>query len=179
MARSGVRARAQSRTATRRLEAELRRVAHLGFRTRRREERALAPKLDRHFTLLQRLALDQDVAVRRTVVEVLRFKARQSASARKLLLRWLGEESDAKTRRRICVALGESGDESLREQLLEALAQEKHRYVQASLILALGKLGLVEWPARWQSLCHTANTDKSACVGVPWHCMSKYHGSSI
>ena len=133
-----------------RFEAALRRASHLGFRARRREERALALRFDRHLALLQRLALDQDLAVRRTVVELLRLNARRSPRVRKSLLRRLEAESDIKTRRRICVALGESGDDALRGPLLEALAREEHRYVQVSLILALGKLGLADWPARWR-----------------------------
>lgn len=116
---------------------------------RKELEKRLAKEAPRHVTTLEEMAADETVAVRRGAVEILRRIAADHEEALLLLLKRLRSEPDVKTRRRLAAAIADSGRSEVNGMLLEQLEKEEHRFVQASLILALGKLGLRDWPERW------------------------------
>ena len=128
------------------------RCARLDFTERRRTERTLAKSVPHQLTALSELIAHGDVAVRRTTVEVLRRHASNSG-VEALLVRRLTDEPDVKTRRRLAVALAE-GRPAVAPRLMDALGREEHRFVQASLILALGKLAWDRWPDAWRQRAH-------------------------
>jgi methylase of polypeptide subunit release factors len=61
----------------------------------------------------------------------------------------LSIEPDVKTRRRLAAAIADSGHSEVSSALARQLELEEHRFVQASLILALGKLGFQDWATHW------------------------------
>jgi SAM-dependent methyltransferase len=116
---------------------------------RRKElEKRLAKEAPQHLDSLGELIADTEVGVRRGAVEILRRIAAND-DALKLLVGRLSVEPDVKTRRRIAAAIADSEKTEMSGALLNQLEQEEHRFVQASLILALGKLGFRNWPQRW------------------------------
>lgn len=127
-------------------------AAKLDYQERKQAENRLKREVVRNLRTMTILADDDDVAIRRTVVELLRRNARRSEAVCELLLKRLRTEKDIKTRRRLSAAIGSSDCSEFCEPLLEQLEHEEHRFVQASLILALGKLGFSDWPPRWRSL---------------------------
>jgi len=116
---------------------------------RRKEiEKRLAKEAPQHLDSLAELIANEEVAVRRGAVEILRRIAAKE-DALKLLVSRLSVEPDVKTRRRIAAAIADSENSELTGALLNQLEREEHRFVQASLILALGKLGFRNWPQHW------------------------------
>lgn len=116
---------------------------------RKAVERAAALEVAGHLGLVTDLAASDDVAVRRTVVEILRRAAASEPRAARLLYERLEREPDVKTRRRLAAAIGDSGHGDAVRVLSKHLEREEHRFVQASLILALGSLGYSTWSERW------------------------------
>jgi SAM-dependent methyltransferase len=112
-------------------------------------EKRLAKEAAQNIEVLQELLAGESVALRRAAVEILRRIAGANDRALQLLKERLGVEPDVKTRRRLAAAIGYSGQTQARDMLLEQLEREEHRFVQASLILALGKVGFHDWPAHW------------------------------
>ena len=116
---------------------------------RRKElEKSLAKEAPQHIDSLAELIASEEVGVRRGAVEILRRVAANQDALRLLITR-LSVEPDVKTRRRIAAAIADSGQSEMSGPLLEQLEREEHRFVQASLILALGKLGFRDWPQPW------------------------------
>ena len=129
----------------------VRAAARRPFEERRQRERELARAGAAELDTIAGLLTDDDVRVRRTVVEVLRLVGRDTPRALEMLCERFAREPDVKARRRIASALGESGDAGHCAFLLDALERESHRFVQASLILALGSLRLSDWPDSWRA----------------------------
>lgn len=116
---------------------------------RKELEKKLAREAPRHLATLEEMVASETVTVRRGAVEILRRIAADHEQALLLLLSRLSVEPDVKTRRRLAAAIADSGQSRVSGTLLEQLEREEHRFVQASLILALGKLGFQDWPQRW------------------------------
>ncbi|OLE54213.1 MAG: hypothetical protein AUG51_09260 [Acidobacteria bacterium 13_1_20CM_3_53_8] len=112
-------------------------------------EKRLAKEVGQHMDSLEEMIAGDDVRVRRGAVEILRRIASASDRALQILLKRLSVEPDVKTRRRLAAAIADSGQTEVSSALVEQLEREEHIFVQASLILALGKLGFKDWPARW------------------------------
>jgi 23S rRNA G2445 N2-methylase RlmL len=110
-------------------------------------ERQLADKADRHFDKIKEMLKTDDAHVRRSIVEILRY-IKPSPEVYDFLLQILFQDTDIKTRRRAAAAIGETGDKEMQKHLVKAFEQEEHRFVQASIILALGALGF-EWTPDW------------------------------
>lgn len=110
-------------------------------------ERKLAAQAPQHLDSIASLLNNGDVPVRRLLIEIL---AHMTPSQRvyELLLHALFNDADVKVRRRAAAALGSTGDKTLQEHLVRAFEQEEHRFVQASIILALGALGF-KWTPAW------------------------------
>src|SRR4030095_14979298 len=116
---------------------------------RRKElEKQLAKEARQNIASLKELVASDEVAIRRVAVEILR-RIGTDADALEILIRRLGIDPDVKTRRRLAAAIADSGQAQATSDLLDQLEREEHRFVQASLILALGKLGLSDWPKHW------------------------------
>lgn len=116
---------------------------------RKELEKRLSREAPGHVSTLEETVADETVAVRRGAVEILRRIAADHEEALSLLLKRLSIEPDVKTRRRLAAAIADSGRSEVQGILLEQLEREEHRFVQASLILALGKLGFRDWPESW------------------------------
>lgn len=116
---------------------------------RKELEKKLAREAPRHIGTLAELLGNEAVAVRRGAVEILRRIAAGHEQALSLLLNRLSIEPDVKTRRRLAAAIADSGRSEVSRPLSEQLEKEEHRFVQASLILALGKLRFRDWPGQW------------------------------
>lgn len=130
-----------------RILGDLREAARAEFEDRKKLEIRVAKAANPETVEACRLAFDSDeVALRRTAVEVLKRIGKSAPGASEALVRQLPKEPDVKTRRRIAAALGDLADPDLIEPLSDALAAEEHRFAQASIILALGKLGCREFP---------------------------------
>ncbi|MFT5464967.1 MAG: putative RNA methylase [Verrucomicrobiales bacterium] len=131
-----------------RILEDLRQAAQAEFEDRKRHEVRIAKSANADTVEACQAALASDeVALRRTAVEILKRVCSEFPQASESLLQQLLSDPDAKTRRRIAAGLGETGDSSLIPSLTNALNSEEHRFVQASIILALGKLGCSDWPA--------------------------------
>ncbi|MCP4657564.1 MAG: HEAT repeat domain-containing protein, partial [bacterium] len=133
-------------------EERVKAAAKLDYKERKEAENRLKREVTRNLRIMTTLAESADVAIRRTVVELLRRNVRHSDAVFQLLLKRLRTEKDVKTRRRLSAAIGSSGRSEVCEAILDQLDHEEHRFVQASLILALGKLGFSDWPSRWRCL---------------------------
>lgn len=129
--------------------AEVRAVARMDFEQRKIYERELARYAPDYWEHLKEAASDEDVAVRRLVIELMR-RAQPPAEELPFLFQRLGQEPDVKARRRLAVALGKLGDSKHTLQLLSAYDAEDHRFVKASIALALGELGFREWTESMQ-----------------------------
>jgi len=121
---------------------------HVDLKRRKELEKTLAKEARQHIRSLAESVASDMVAVRRGAVEILR-RVTSDEDALGLLVARLSIEPDVKTRRRIAAAIAYSGQSEISGALLDQLEREEHRFVQASLILALGKLGFRNWPKRW------------------------------
>jgi ubiquinone/menaquinone biosynthesis C-methylase UbiE len=123
--------------------------AQVDLHQRKVLEKRLAKEAPQHLNLLEELVADNNVTVRRGAVEVLRRITGADDRALQILLKRLSIEPDVKTRRRLAAAIADSERSEVSRSLVEHLEREEHRFVQASLILALGKLGFQDWPTHW------------------------------
>lgn len=123
-------------------------VSKKPFKERKAVERHLSAQAINHLDSIANLLKVDDVPVRRLIVEILAHM-KPSQQVYDLLKQALFNDSDVKVRRRAAAALGSAGDKTLQEHLVRAFNQEEHRFVQASIILALGALGF-EWTPGWE-----------------------------
>ena len=126
----------------------LKESTQVDLKRRKELEKTLAKEARQHIRSLAESIASDMVAVRRGAVEILR-RISSDQDALGLLVERLGIEPDVKTRRRIAAAIADSGQSKNSGALLDQLEREEHRFVQASLILALGKLGFRNWPKHW------------------------------
>ncbi|MBF0224294.1 MAG: methyltransferase domain-containing protein [Desulfobacterales bacterium] len=118
---------------------------------RKSEERKIAHYASSHLEDISYLLEKEDVYTRRFLVEILR-KTKPTKRSIELLLARLLTDEDVKIRRRAAAGLGETGNKSLHQQLISAFNKEEHRFVKASIILALGSLDF-KWSQEWEALC--------------------------
>jgi methylase of polypeptide subunit release factors len=112
-------------------------------------EKRLSGEALQHLDSLEETVASENVAIRRGAIEVLRRIAGDGNKALQILLNRLSIEPDVKTRRRLAAAIADSGHSEVSAALARQLEREEHRFVQASLILALGKLGFQDWATHW------------------------------
>lgn len=117
------------------------------YEERKIAERKLAVQATEHLDVVASLLKSAEVPVRRLLVEIL-ARMKPSPQAQNLLLQALFNDPDVKSRRRAAAALGSTGNKAVQAHLVSAFEQEEHRFVQASIILALGALGF-EWTPSW------------------------------
>ena len=119
-------------------------VSNRPFNERKLAERKLAGEASRHLDALSSLLETAGVPARRSIIEILGHM-KPGPRIKELLLKSLRTDPDIKARRRAAAMIANTEDKALREELLTALGKEEHRYVQASIILALGALQY-QWP---------------------------------
>ena len=124
---------------------EISNAVELPFQQLQELEKKLSKKIMKDPESLKSIIKNEDVRIRRSVVEMIRMNINKNKTAVDILKEHYLIESDIKTKRRIIRAIGESLQNDLCQFLLDQLKDEKHRYIQASLILALGKLGFKDW----------------------------------
>lgn len=133
------------------LAERVRAAAGLDYDARRAEERALAAAAVGRVGELMALWDDQDARVRRTLIEVLRRAAGDDPAAGAAIAARLAVEPDVKARRRIAAALADGAVPGAAELLWAQLSREDHRFVQASIVLALGGLAFDGWTPAWRA----------------------------
>jgi len=126
-------------------------ISKKSFEERKAAERRLAAQASRQLDTVAHLLKTGDVHIRRSLIEILRHM-QPSEKVIELLLDRLFNDSDVKARRRAAAVLGGTGNKNLHEHFVKAFEREEHRFVQASIILALGALGF-KWTPEWATRC--------------------------